>query len=848
LPKLCDPNGTNRLNASGHNASFYRFGTCKFGYDENSAQEQLQTYIANALEICVDFSVFENIGYNVTVINDPDSTVTFSNKYFVANVSYPFKVKLGRSMITIDQGFELKKNIRLKQVYEYAQALIEQEYKDIHFNIENDFRNPFLGWDTKISLVRQVNPCIDCEAGKFDDIFQIVDNESLIRGHPLVFQFAVKNRAPVLDWIDFGQRYNVVVKEGREIVINPFGKDPDENIVFYNYSGWMEHFNSTFDEIGCSQDYEACVVNPALYVENQNFVVRNWSSSELYRETGRNASYRTSRKDIGLHHTLVHVVDDQGLEDYQNVSIMVYDVPIAVPSGRNIYENIGNRNASKEDPYILDAKALSYFTGVLEFEWRDEWEGYLNRTDKNETPIPDPVNIEDINTKNFTKVGTHNITLSLKYFDEYDGVQWTTPTMMLVEVHQCLPHRNPNTAPYPYHYIETIDSYDDQIKVENNPFLADHTCCNDNYEITDGNICYYFEEYGSYKSLNDLSVDGRFSEIPFPDVNYNINNPNYIVDESDNDIWMRNFTRRCDGTRGNICQGDRAQEVINITGCDDFTLDMPDERCSGPPIQNPDFSIEFSINNPGCAEYDETTFEAEFQGGTGSCNYTEVCSTLGNGGFGTGGDYFCNATCDGFGDCDKTILDVNFCDDCTLLEENANDAEENSQTCNNNGDCPERATPCYGSKEGRCDIGGCYQQTQTTNIETCPNDCSSFDCVFNEYYPTNVHPDTRNRKETCFLKEYNPDVTQRTCETCGQIWTAGGQGTIGGTGTGRGDLNEGYCCGDDANEYYLSYGGTSACCDETSDCVFNGICYEDGDGENVDADPAEESCNTGVWW
>ncbi|MBU1854400.1 MAG: hypothetical protein KKF89_01645, partial [Nanoarchaeota archaeon] len=561
----------------------------------------------------------------------------------------------------------------------------------------------------------------------------------------------------------------------------------------------------------CYEYYESCISNPNLFVINHPFTVRNWTNSELFKETNRNASYRTSRRDLGLHHTIVHVVDDQGLEDYQNISIMVMDVPIMVPTGSNPYiPNIGPNNASVEDPYYLNAFAQSYFTDVLLFRWKDELEHFNVETYEEMIVVPESPDINTIVSKNFSVVKNHTITLEGKYEDEFEQEVWTPESAFIVEVHKCLPHRS-DVASYPYN---NIDTYPD----ESEDFLGNHTCCDDNYEITSDNICYYFKEYGSYKMTESI---GRFKTDPFPDIpdiSYTINNLVVIVDESDNDIWMRNFTRICDGNRGNICQGTAKQEVINITGCDDQPL--LDERCYGPPIESPNFITEFSTNNPGCAMYDKTTFEAEFQGGTGSCNYTEICSSLGDNKFGTGGDYYCNATCDGAGNCDKTIESL--CQDCRE-DFAAVDPESETLGCKN-GDCPTIFSDCKNGKEGVCNnVLGCTKKLILPILqkETCVYDNQNKEWFFKEYYPSNEHTDSANPQipETCKEKEYNPDDYEEIC-----LNAPGCKDKHFKYDNSWGENKR--CCGDDQNEFYKAGPPSQqgACCSNPNQCGYNGEC------------------------
>ncbi|MBC8494977.1 hypothetical protein H8D36_02385 [archaeon] len=836
LPPLCDPTGSNRINVTGNNQSFYRFGSCKFGYGDNSVQVQLETYISNAIKSCVDFTVFENYGYNISVLNEPNTTVTFADEYFIASVQYPLYVQLRRSRFKTHASFDSKRDIRFKQFYEYIQSLLQKEYKDINFDIESGYDNTFMGWDQAISLLRVSNPCVGCSTGIYDDLFQMVDNKTTIRGSPLVFLFYVKNRAPVVDWIKSGQKYDIVVREGQEIRIDPFGKDPDENFVSYYYSGWKEDINSSFDETGCAVNIVACQNNPALFVENEEMEVKNWSQSQVYKDTWQNASYRTSRQDMGLHYTLVHVRDEQGLEDFQNISIMVTDIPVVIPSGTNPFIDVGSRNASLEDPYILDAVAMSYFTNILEFEWADEAEPFNIITDMAQTIIPtDAPNIETIDSEIFEVFLSHNITLRGKFDD--NGVEtWTTASVFPIVVHECLPHRD-DAAPYPYNDFSEDNGMVDY--VDNSlPFQADHTCCNDNFEVVSGINCYEYTDYGSYFNL-DLNKFSWGTYNPEAEINNN-----WIEfgmdglansDDRTNDIFERSFTRECDGSRGNVCKGP-AEQTITIHACPNFVAGL-EERCVGPDL---DYRSTFPTtrNNLGCENYEYTTFELAFDlGGTGSCEHEEACSTLvgGTGQYNVGGEYFCNATCDGAGGCTKTITST--CEDCRT---------DLPATDGDGGDEPLDNSQCTNGAEGKCGEGCILDFVEPIGAltERCV-DCPGSDCVFIEYYASNEHIDrfTPQVKETCAERNYDPDEFYNICKSAPGC---AGNGFVYNSTWLPQDKR---CCGDDdetfkaANAYSQEF-----CCYNSNDCTFNENCYVDTtDTEDVNGDGVNDICSGGSW-
>ncbi|MFC2135477.1 hypothetical protein ACFLTH_12765, partial [Bacteroidota bacterium] len=865
-PPLCDPNGENIFNVSGKGSvtspRFYFFGTCQYNsYGPNSIQEQLETYINNAMIKCVNFTIFEEAGYNTTAINEPVTTVTFSDKFFFVNITYPFKVRIGRNNVKSKASFEQKKDLRFKQFYEYIQGLLQKEYQNISFILEQDGNISGLGWDTKMSVLKIVDPCRYCAQNKHDDIYQIVDEGSFIRGNPLIFQIIVKNRAPVLDYIDFGQKYNIVAKEGDIIQINPFAMDPDENHLLYWYRGWMQDYYTTFDEVRCLSDIDDCRENIAEYMIKHDFAPGeggNWTNSSIFQITHQNASYRTNRNDLGLHYVQVYVFDDEGLMDFQNISIFVGDVPVVIPDGENMFGDITNLNASVEDPYSLLANPKSLFTNVDMFRWKDVLEKFLIPTIQPEYIIPlgihGPVSIENMTNVNFSIVGNHNITLAGRYDD--NGEKWTLDSVFQIEVHECLPHQR-NAAPYPYNNFQGDDdnsvvSYGN----EPDPFLANHTCCNrtenaDNKwgTITEGNPCYIYQDFGSVFSINlDL-----FNWDPYNPTNpinpeYETIQDNfdyYGINDQDpdfqNDIIERNFTRFCDGSRGNICNGTAIQAVAVKEDCPDWEDENsdpniaygPDERCQGP---DPDFVTFGKVDgtNPGCYKYNyPLTFEKKYglepngasseTEATGVCNYEEKCvSNPSNkrGYFNNYIDpsstyYFCDATCYS-GKCSRP--NPNGCTDCRVLKDKpAVDTDENNPLCFGEADCPEVIGTCTEVGIGFCSDSniGCEDISpgndgDITNEDECVNNLIH-GMQFREFFPENSNGDPSNIKEACVYRDYDTDDNEIACGNCNVLGVSS-------------EIINDECCGDELHEYPKE----TACCNDLNDCVHEGVCYNSG--------------------
>lgn len=790
LPKLCDVNGSNKMNSTGGNYSFFH-GICTFGYGSMSIQEQLERYTEKKLRDCVDLSIFENLGSNITVVGNVSVDYTFVDNHFVVKANYPLDIRIrGKNVKTIAE-FEKKKELRFKRTYEFLQRILEQEYKNIFFDIENDYKNYSLGWDYGLKLIRVPNLCEDCGVGKYDDLFQLIDNATIIRGHPLIFNFMVKNRVPVLDYIHSGQKYNIVVKEGDEIFIQPIGLDPDETLLKYYYTGWKENYTATFNETGCILDIVSCEENPALFViKDYSIQPHNWTNSTPYNNTKVNASYITNRSDLGLHHTTIWIEDEEKLIDFQNVSIMVFDVPLVIPSGSNNYTDISNHNASIEDPYTLDAYTTSIFTNVFKFYWRDLIDPFHIETSIPTIFIPDPVDINTITEHEFVKTDPRNVQVQGEYY-YLQGTELTPWASWYVDVHQCLPHRSTG-AMYPYNEISgngAFNPYDNSP----NPFLSNHGCCdNETYwgKVTTGNNCYDYNEWSSWFLFNDTK--DKFITGEFEAINPNKFASSYLQNEwyaqsftplTQNDIWFRSFSRSCDGTRGNMCNGTANMQLQNSVPCND-KLAGEEETCSGP---NPLLKTQFKPTLQTCYNYPlGQTFEKVFRDGTGSCNHQEKCSgsNFGDNKYDTSGPKLCNATCDGSGGCDGTTS--NNCYDCRKKDVIPTGAAYNLMQIEN----------CVGGEAGVCSNDACRTNPTTNCFEECIMQGLRY--KFKECYASNMN--SYGVEESCTSILVEPDNYKEICTNvaCNFEWT--GQG---------GELN---CCLDDLNE-----------------CEDNNNCYKDGD-------------------
>ena len=253
-----------------------------------------------------------------------------------------------------------------------------------------------------------------------------------------------------------------------------------------------------------------------------------------------------------------------------------------------------------------------------------------------------------------------------------------------------------------------------------------------------------------------------------------------------------------DGGSRHLCCGDDANE-FRITN----NADSTDACCD----QSNDCSYSNKcVTNGGCAHTALTVSNAATSGeyckaGTwvdldDHSNYCKACH--GNSHYNIGGEI---AKC---------------CGDDAGEYRKVSNADSTDACCNNNNDCTNGNT-CYSQ-------GSCLQTNHAGSNEA-------------DY-----------RGEYCQAGTWrDQDDSATYCNACGS-----NKYNIGG------DISK--CCEDDANEFIricettedagAGCAGSSdnlACCNQNTDCVFNGACYNNGWSGDVDNDLAKEKCTNGKW-
>ena len=697
LEKLCDWNGANKIGAT----PTYGFITCQSGtYSDasqsESIQQNIQDFISTELPKCADFKeILKRSPNNITIAHNPTTQITFDSSGFTVKVSYPFTITfLNRQPITRMIDFSVEKSVPFKEIYDFAFNEITSDARDANFDIINDKSSiqEYNGYEVKkISNVDNT----------FNNIIQIIDNSTQLLGKPLIFQFGITNRRPALEYMhqaSAGSYYDIAATENDTIDLKPQGYDPDEDLINYNYSLWKEDYDETynFSNPRCIDPTQASLSYIIANCSSRNSSAHphNWTKSSEFIITKQNSSYTTNKNDTGYHEVKISIWDGQKLMDWQTVKIIVFDLPIARLSGRNIYQDVTPEYASVEDPYILNGSNSTVGLSSIihnhftQFIWNDteflKTKKIITDNDKifyipNDTNgiyditiIPKYVFNNETNVRredDGSRIGNdiyteHNISLTVN-----TSIGWTDTTYLKVKVFECLGHRNSTNPPYPYNAIP----YD-----VDNSFFADHSCCYDDNTYKQSDIqCFNNTQYGSIYAF-DVNPNNYGIKPYSPPSQYifSINKTDVFAGAGDvqpyNDIFERIFSRYCSGNSGNTCTGSASESRTAYKNCADnnnnANTKFQEETCTGPPISPQSTQGIFTASSDKSVQCDDypqgITFQLiaknnnipGYEFATGKCTNGPQCASSSKDFFDNLPKIFtCDGTCDGNGGCNVAI-------------------------------------------------------------------------------------------------------------------------------------------------------------------------------------------------
>jgi hypothetical protein len=675
LPSLCSYDGVNLGKGVCHS---------RFGFDtvaeQNAMERQLERYIQTQLPTCVNISMYELYsGSNVTIIDAPNITLLFQKpRGVLVQAEYPFLVSIqGKEPILKQALFQKTLPVAMNNFFNYVFMYIKQAVSDPFFSITADWHNI-----TKNSFylpyydVRIHHSTYECNDSTIsyctDKVLTVTDTSSELLGKPLTFQFAIAQRKPVLNYLhDSSQsavinskqiNYQYQINDTISLPVTPM--DPDGDAIEVNVSGWKETFDDYLDVVACNTEPGGCTLeNHWAHMRKKPLLADaiRWTESGIFLTPSYRMEYKTNDTDLGLHNVTIIVTDEYGLQDFQIVRILVFDLPKAVLNAYNLFTDINDSFASVEDPYVLDGSASSpsiLAGGTLtDYQFEDLTEDVLHVIQEStlQLPVPEGITIANITHVWFNRsrlsssmpAEEHEITLIVKQGD----IATSNPDTELITVTQCLPHgytgydtpsatfSRDDFESLPYPYSSSPDSY-----------AASHVCCEPSLLFSSSaanppqlkggtyaptSVACYEDTFRttypffSYSLLNKAVVDTSDGLVlPATKENYETifgtnayrahayggqtfyHTPdaiNFKTNNQLNDIWQVSYRQSCSGQRGNICGGKLSNTWFRTNCPDTFSAPNQFARCHGPNFVG--FNIQDTLLT--CTSYTGTTFEQQ---------------------------------------------------------------------------------------------------------------------------------------------------------------------------------------------------------------------------------------------
>ena len=362
LPDLCNFLGPNDMQPiQGHRTIL----SCETASEKNkSIQQYIKSYIKERVVGCINFIITKTPQYNISTGNHSIESLIGDDDLFVS-LNYPIQISLkNKPLVTKYLEFNIRPKIRIKLLHEIAAHLLGfspsdhktySESNNIFFDItKDDPYNCFSGSAPciipGINISKLPDYCLNNNHCNFNDkhynysdIIIIEDNKSIINGNPYRFIFAIENRRPALDLIDesvnqtayyywylnatyaknLTKTYSkisgyppcsdcsILISSADKLEIFPLGIDPDEDNLTYRYKVINSPTGLVDSDFESSNYYTGGVPGRKLI---SGFV----SDYNISKDADLNAA-----GSVGDHLIIVNVSDNEGLYDYQNITIRV---------------------------------------------------------------------------------------------------------------------------------------------------------------------------------------------------------------------------------------------------------------------------------------------------------------------------------------------------------------------------------------------------------------------------------------------------------------------------------------------------------------------------------------------
>ena len=150
----------------------------------------METFIDSNIVTCANFGIFKSQGLDVAIHSTNTSIVIGSN-----DISAKSKTRITINNPKLKESAELEDfsanvQVDFKDLYYFTKKLINNDIKNVTFNISNAKNN---NYPFSIQILHDVF--------SNDDLFIITDEISFIYGKPYKYIFARRNRAPALYYL-----------------------------------------------------------------------------------------------------------------------------------------------------------------------------------------------------------------------------------------------------------------------------------------------------------------------------------------------------------------------------------------------------------------------------------------------------------------------------------------------------------------------------------------------------------------------------------------------------------------------------------------------------------------------
>jgi hypothetical protein len=198
-------------------------------------QKQLEDYVTSELPQCANFAPFiQRMPVTITPESEPIVETTIHHSDILVLVKYPVRIQFeNQEPVKRILSYQTTLNVRLGLMYNFLFYVLAMDAKNIDFDKENQFTlSPYFRPGLNLKVIS--NPCSEnCELPfKYDDIVEVTDSESYVKGKPFSFRVAVEDRRPALDFIP---DQLIDVKDTNAINISLKAFDPDESRVQYAF-------------------------------------------------------------------------------------------------------------------------------------------------------------------------------------------------------------------------------------------------------------------------------------------------------------------------------------------------------------------------------------------------------------------------------------------------------------------------------------------------------------------------------------------------------------------------------------------------------------------------------------